>query len=791
MSIRPLLAILPLAGLLAGSVGAQSPREAGSDQSADPHAPRTQRAFSGADLGPDGLLGLLDGPLVDEPVAGEVWARGRNYKASFDATGFSFIPFLGSQAPQNYPVHLDLVGLRAGGEAASLDAREGVQAEGSRVELARGSIVEVYHLGLEQVEQTFVFHERPSAGELVLELEVTTELAMRANAGGWTFENELGGVRYGAAKAIDGAGRVRHLEQRQSPRGIEIVVPADFVASAELPLVVDPVLETFDIVNDPSEQVRVDVAFDPQTDQYLLVYETAFSFLDHDILSLFFDVATQQLLGLGAIDLTSARWADPQVAGNYAEQAFLVVATEGSLIGSRRVLGRVREASVNLIGPVIEIGAGLSDDSYPDVGGFGNDTGTLNDFMVVFQRMNLSLTESSIVAQVVSGTGNLIGPVVQVANVAGQRDQKPRISQSSGTIDLNSAEHRYMVVWEREESPTNRDIWTRVIEPGGSLTGHPRYRAYSFSDALDPVVSSQGFVTNATTEPYWVIVFERLLGSDYDIFAVVAENDDAYNARNVSNMQDVDQQLEQADPRITQEYGDYLIVYTSENSGGGMDAYFTVLNVVSDGQELRTGVSTRRDPLRELDGSVRDLAIASDYFDLDGPGINTGFAPWVAEGNMGSDGDVGAALVVDSLADTVGSQYCEANPNSTGQTAWINARFGEQSPFNVMLLRCTELPPDQFGLFANSMGNAVTSNPGGSAGNLCLSGSIGRYSDQVASTGPFGQLQIIIDPQSLEQPNGPVSALAGEAWYFQCWVRDVENGVPTSNFSNGIAVTFL
>ena len=33
-----------------------------------------------------------------------IWARGRNYKASFDASGATFVPFFGARAPTNYPV---------------------------------------------------------------------------------------------------------------------------------------------------------------------------------------------------------------------------------------------------------------------------------------------------------------------------------------------------------------------------------------------------------------------------------------------------------------------------------------------------------------------------------------------------------------------------------------------------------------------------------------------------------------------------------------------------------------
>lgn len=788
--IRPRVCCWPLAGLLTSLLAASPlPQHSALEDGSIAGAPTVRPAFG--NLPPGGLLGLLDAPMIDEPAPGEVWAMGRTYKASFGLDGFAYVPFLGAEAPRNFPVRMDLHGLRVAGEAQALAGRQDVRAQHGRVELVRGPISEVYHLGLEHVEQTFEFNERPEPGELVLELAVSTDLAMRPDGDGWVFENELGGVRYGAAKAVDGAGDERFLEQRMGEHGIEIVVPADFVASAELPLVVDPILSTFGVVSDAANQVKVDAAYDPQTDQYLIVYETAFSILDHDVMSIFYDNSTEQISGLSGVDLSSDRWSDPQVANNYTAQAFLIVAAEGTVLGSRTVLGRVRDAQLSTTGPVITIGGGLSDDSFPDVGGFGNDTQTSFDFMVVFQRSNSTLTSTRIVAQGVSSGGSLIGPLVEVANVAGQLDQRPRISQSSGTIDQQSSEHQYMVVWEREVTPTDRNLWARVMDFDGDLAGHSRFQAYSFSDSIDPAVSMQRVDPGLSPGPIWMIAFERLVGSDYDIFTVVAEDGDAFNARNVSNMQDVDQQREQADPRIALEGLDYLISYASENASGGMDAYFTSVNVVSDGQELRTGVAVRRDVLRDPDGSLQDLAIATEYFDGGGILGSTALTLWVANGFVGTDGDVGGAIVVDPLSATTGTQYCEANANSTGETAWIRASGGGQSANALFSLECTDLPPNQFGLFATAMGNAVTSNPGGSAGNLCLSGSIGRYSAQVASTGSGGSLGITLDPQALEQPTGSVSAMAGETWYFQCWVRDFVGGAPTSNFSNAIGVTFL
>ena len=78
--------------------------------------------------------------------------------------------------------------------------------------------------------------------------------------------------------------------------------------------------------------------------------------------------------------------------------------------------------------------------------------------------------------------------------------------------------------------------------------------------------------------------------------------------------------------------------------------------------------------------------------------------------------------------------------------------------------------------------------PPGSQGILCLLGSkIHRYAGAVANTGPGGAFGLAIDLAAIP---GHGAVLSGETWNFQCWFRD-SNPSPTSNFTDGISVTFL
>ncbi len=79
---------------------------------------------------------------------------------------------------------------------------------------------------------------------------------------------------------------------------------------------------------------------------------------------------------------------------------------------------------------------------------------------------------------------------------------------------------------------------------------------------------------------------------------------------------------------------------------------------------------------------------------------------------------------------------------------------------------------------------------GGSQGNLCLGGGIGRHAKQIANSGAAGELVIDVDLTALPRPGGTHSVVAGETWNFQCWFRDKVGGVPTSNFTDGIEIVF-
>ena len=162
-----------------------------------------------------------------------------------------------------------------------------------------------------------------------------------------------------------------------------------------------------------------------------------------------------------------------------------------------------------------------------------------------------------------------------------------------------------------------------------------------------------------------------------------------------------------------------------------------------------------------------------------------------AWGSMASlNGDIGnPGFYAPVACPPVGEPYCTASANQTGQVA-LTSLLGSPSILqNDLEVRCDALPGGAVGYFLTSTTTGQVVNPGNAVGTLCLGGSIGRYSSFAQAATPSGEMNLALDLDGLSQPTGPVAAMSGETWHFQCWYRDSIFGLPVSNFSLPVQVT--
>lgn len=137
---------------------------------------------------------------------------------------------------------------------------------------------------------------------------------------------------------------------------------------------------------------------------------------------------------------------------------------------------------------------------------------------------------------------------------------------------------------------------------------------------------------------------------------------------------------------------------------------------------------------------------------------------------------------------------CAVNPNSTGLTARTTGFGSDLASANWVVLEATDAPVKSFGIFLNAPLKGLTPSFGTNGqGNLCLdSAELGRFDrpGEVVIIGDSGSAALEIDLTDIPRMGGSAVASAGDTWFFQFWYRDVAGGMPASNLSSALELTF-
>ena len=408
-----------------------------------------------------------DHVIHDEPGDGRLWAHGASWKASFGHDGFTFVPRLVG-APHNYPLQFRVSALRVGGRPLPFAAAVMPLRTDDRVTFERGALREVYDLALQQVEQTFVV-DTALAGDVELELAVTTELCLDAGAPGLQFGCAFGAVRYGEAFLVRGGDKVA-IESAFAGTALRLRVPA--ALRGDGPVVIDPVLSTQS--SSATGTVFVpDVAYDADNDRYLLVWESEFSSTDHDVWSEMFDGAGVRIPGSAAsIDFTAVMAVWPRVANLDAADRFLVAFqfNDPGSGGRPMIYGRTRGAGgTTTVGPMVL----FSDPNLP--GGnsgvdVGADSGTgpgNHDWLVVWTN-TATINDANIHGRLVQGNGQpRQGFVLPIETVGTLFNANVQVSKGNGN---GLVDHPlWCVVYTRYFGSTVAEVHCRTVDPNGVI----------------------------------------------------------------------------------------------------------------------------------------------------------------------------------------------------------------------------------------------------------------------------------------------------------------------------------
>jgi hypothetical protein len=726
----------------------------------------------------------------DVDAEGRHWARGANYKASFGPEGASFVPFTGSHAPRNFPVQFAPASAQQGGAVAALGAPV-ITRTGERIVLDQGAVRSEYVLGLGGVEQLFVFDAPLGSGDLVLDVALETELSARVDGPGWLFENEYGAVSYGGAFVLDARGQKLDIATIHTGEALRFTIPAVFLAGAAWPIAIDPLLTNVTVDTAAIDQLEVDVAYDPTTNQYLVAFAEVFSATDHDIHSWLVDTAGNVDAGSGRyFDLSSLNRTRPRVALTDIRRAFLCAYVDGATGSARRIGARPRNADTSNIGSAFIVDDNSATDRLEaDICGDAY-TGSINDahYTVVWRRY-WNAGDSDVIARVVNEDGTFVSGELFVTNFTNVSDDQPSISKC-----ITPGANDSIVVWRRGSG-----VHASAISYDGAAVRSEFVLKSTLAPPSNPQVSGLAPTSfPGSADRTFVACWDTDQVTDRDIEAVVASATSNSAAapvvsgiQNITFMEHVDYLLDQREPDVAC-MGDRWVISQNAVYPGFTDYVIraTTVNIVGTG----LGISERFVALTQTLDETLKPKTASQY-ESGEVGSNDAFTGWIQQSTLGQPGDVYGATHAASTTNTCAAQFvfCFGNTNGTFADSraflWVEGDF---STTGTKRLHALDVHANAFGYFLTSLTTSGPVTPPGSAGVLCLGGSIGRYSNFVLNSGAGAAFSLDIDPTVISQPTGPVPALSGQTWFFQAWHRDVPfgGGAATSNFTNAAGVPF-
>ncbi len=394
--------------------------------------------------------------LVDQDEAGTIWVRGNDYKLSLDAKGAKFrVRKVARQSAS--ALALGTLEASVAGIPIALASDVAPQLHGNGARFERGAIAELWEFSAAGARQNFLLPERLAAGDLVLQIPLLGELrAAEAAQEGAGLSFRRGGealVNYGEWLAFDQRGHTLRGSPTVVGDSIEIRLPADYLAAAEYPLLIDPLVSSASLFSSTHELASPEVALDESLAVLLVAYTDTFAAGDPDIVARRYTEAGQ-FLGESPIDISDAVSTGPAVGNHEALDQFLVAWHEFSddpYTVIDRIRGRTIKAGNASMGASFLINLGDFCHNL-DVGGTSSSSLTA-PYYVVWQQMTYGAVffgqREDIAGRTVSPSGETGNKVVLDGRSSHQGP--PRVSKRTGPGN------RWMVVYATTVSdPTTR-----------------------------------------------------------------------------------------------------------------------------------------------------------------------------------------------------------------------------------------------------------------------------------------------------------------------------------------------
>lgn len=470
---------------------------------------------------------------------------GAHYDVRFRRDGVTFVPALGRLAPCDQRLALRLASIRCGDAVLPIEADVAPSQRGELAVYTRSATIEErWHVRPEGVEQSFVFAARPGRGDLVVRCALGGELAAHgepATGGGLQFlVPELGGATLGGVTGIAADGARCTGDVRLVDGALELSLPAHFVATAALPLVLDPLLGArIDLGSGPGHDEGPAASADVTSADYLIAWIRTTSATSATAFARHYNQVTglgpTLTLGTGTV-LRSIR-----VANHNASNRFLVVwENAAGLFGPSILTSRAINADRSL-GNAIDLTASTASCVEFDLA--GNPGTTINDQagLLVYREVGVGIraqpyslpfgtldvvpgTAVTLTTEITAGNprvsqcayptrvvcwGNALGITLQQvdgAGVAVGSDDSLNVSVPVTHCAIDGKDGNFMVVYEREVAVGNRDIHAATVTttPAGISFASSGTIANASADECDPAIGLIG--------PKYLVCFARATG---------------------------------------------------------------------------------------------------------------------------------------------------------------------------------------------------------------------------------------------------------------------------------------
>ena len=476
-----------------------------------PFAPTPEPIRAAPGSVPASSLAALANQVIRQELDGQPVAMGPAYRANFTADGLLFTPRMGPDDASR-TLRFAFESAKVGDvPVTGLDLRVDPALADGTVVFDRGAGVREIYEPLEAgLEQSFAFESLPSrSGDLVVRGRLETNLPLPADSG-VTERIELRepsgrGAFLEKVVGVDARGVEVPGSMRIAGHELELRLPASFVAEAELPLVLDPLIGGFqDVAGSSIDYLYPDAAYGARgLTRYGVTWERRWSGTDVDVMFVELDedlvqVGGQKILE-GFIEPLSIA---PAIAFNNQTNQFLVVwehyATPASFsdVYARQVFAS------GALSSTIPVAQGSGRQFAPDV---GSEATTLDNEVLVVWNDDGEIKGAQVAVDE-GFTPFPFGPVT-IESTTGLTVSRPRISESGGSSG------RYLVTWTKSFG-IDRDVGMRVVDRNQNLLGTSRY--------LSTIGPNESFHDVDGDGSTFLVAYERdpvLAAFDRDIYA--------------------------------------------------------------------------------------------------------------------------------------------------------------------------------------------------------------------------------------------------------------------------------